>query len=116
MGTTYNYIDESERLFLEQSIFVSTNVDDLWSSDGTITTDPTIYLDSDYGSLKLTPSTVGNYVRFNYHSSVGSTPSQYAITTDVDGNDYIEAFVWVKSTKNCTLYLQTVLTLSLIHI
>ena len=113
MGETsqaQNYIDESERLFLEQSIFVSTNVDDLWSSDGTITTDPTIYLDSDYGSLKLTPSSVGNYVRFNYHSSVGSTPSQYAITTDVDGNDYIEAFMWVKSTKNCTLYLQTVLT------
>lgn len=110
MGTTYNYIDEAERLFLEQSIFVSTNVDDLWSSDGTITTDPTIYLDSDFGSLKLTPSTVGNYVRFNYHSSVGSVPSQYAITTDVDGNDYIEAFMWVKSTKNCTLYLQTVLT------
>lgn len=110
MGTTYNFIDESERLFLEQSTFVASNVDDLWSSDGTIATDPTIYLDSDYGSLKLTPSSVGNYVRFNYHSSVGSIPSQYAVTTDVDGNDFIEAFMWVKPTKNCTLYLQTVLT------
>jgi len=110
MGTTYNFIDESERLFLEQSTFVATNVDDLWSSDGTTATDPTIYLDSDFGSLKLTPSNVSNYIRFNYHSSVGSVPSQYAITTDVDGNDYIEAFMWVKSTKNCTLYLRTVLT------
>jgi len=110
MGTTYNFIDESERLFLEQSTFVATNVDDLWSSDGTTATDPTVYLDSDFGSLKLTPSNVSNYIRFNYHSSVGSVPSQYAITTDVDGNDYIEAFMWVKSTKNCTLYLRTVLT------
>jgi len=110
MGSTFNFIDESERLFLEQSIFVSTNVDDLWSSDGTVAVDPTTYLDSGFGSLKLTPSSVGNYVRFNYHSSVVSVPSQYAVTTDVDGNDFIEAFMWVKSTKNCTLYLQIVLT------
>ena len=110
MGTTYNFIDESERLFLEESTFVATNVDDLWSSNGTISTDPTEYLDSDFGSLKLIPSSVDNYVKFNYHSSVLNIPSQYAITTDVDGNDYIEAFMWVKSTKNCTLYLQIVLT------
>jgi hypothetical protein len=103
MGTTYNFIDESERLFLEESTFVATNVDDLWSSNGTISTDPTEYLDSDFGSLKLIPSSVDNYVKFNYHSSVLNIPSQYAITTDVDGNDYIEAFMWVKSTKNCTL-------------
>jgi hypothetical protein len=110
MGTTFNFIDESERVFLEQSTFVATNVDDLWSSNGTISTDPTEYLDADFGSLKLTPSSVDNYVRFNYHSSVVSVPSQYAITTDADGNDFIEAFMWVKSTKNCTLYLQIELT------
>ena len=28
----------------------------------------------------------------------------------MDGNDYVEAFMWVRSTKNCTLYLQIVLT------
>jgi hypothetical protein len=110
MGTTFNFIDESERLFLEQSTFVATNIDDLWSSNGTIATDATEYLDADFGSLKLTPSSVDNYVRFNYHSSVVSVPSQYAITTDADGNDFIEAFMWVKSTKNCTLYLQIELT------
>jgi hypothetical protein len=110
MGTTFNFIDETERLFLEQSTFVATNADDLWSTNGTIVTDPTEYLDPDFGSLKLTPSSLDNYVKFNYHSSVLSTPSQYAITTDADGNDYIEAFMWVRATKNCTLYLQTVLT------
>lgn len=110
VGTTYNFIDESERLFLEQSTFVATNVDDLWSSDGTVVTDAATYLDSDFGSLKLTPSSAENYVRFNYHSSTASVPSQYAITTDVDGNDYVEAFMWVRPTKNCTVYLQTVLT------
>lgn len=110
MGTTFNFIDETERLFLEQSTFVATNVDDLWSTNGTIVTDPTEYLDPDFGSLKLTPSSLDNYVKFNYHSSVLSAPSQYAVTTDADGNDYIEAFMWVRATKNCTLYLQTVLT------
>jgi hypothetical protein len=182
MGTAYNFIDESERIFLEQGAFVANNLDDLWSSNGTIATDPTIYLDSDFGSLKLTPSSSENYVRFNYHSSVvivnavltsnvvtltsqydhgfsvgdsvavsgmannayngtftitvvpttttfsyartngniatavttvGAVfpvPSQYAITTDVDGSDYVESFMWVRATKNCTLYLQTVLT------
>ena len=93
MGTAYNFIDESERIFLEQGAFVANNLDDLWSSNGTIATDPTIYLDSDFGSLKLTPSSSENYVRFNYHSSVLSVPSQYAITTDVDGNDYVESFM-----------------------
>jgi hypothetical protein len=110
MGTTFNFIDESERLFLEQGIFISANLDDLWSSNGTITTDPVTYLDSDFGSLKLTPSSANNYIRFNYHSSVLNVPSQYAITTDADGNDFIEAFMWVKSSKNCTVYLQIVLT------
>lgn len=110
MGTTFNYIDETERIFLEQTTFVATSIDDLWSSDGTIVTDPTEYLDADFGSLKLIPSSLENYVKFNYHSSVLDVPSQYAVTTDVDGNDFIESFMWVRATKNCTLYLQTVLT------
>jgi hypothetical protein len=67
MGTAYNFIDESERLFLEQGVFAASNIDDLWTSDGTIVTDPTVYLDSDFGSLKLTPSSSENYVRFNYN-------------------------------------------------
>jgi hypothetical protein len=110
MGTTFNYIDETERIFLEQTTFVATSIDDLWSSDGTIVTDPTEYLDADFGSLKLIPSSLENYVKFNNHSSVLDVPSQYAVTTDVDGNDFIESFMWVRATKNCTLYLQTVLT------
>ena len=65
MGVIYNYIDETERIFLESGAFAS-SVSDYWISDGTIGVDPVIFQDSDFGSLKLTPSTSEHYIKYNY--------------------------------------------------
>lgn len=109
MGVIYNYIDESERLFLESTAFIA-SVSDKWTSDGTISADPVVFQDSDFGSLKLVPSTSEHFVKFNYWADpVNDIPSQFAVTPNQDINDFVESFFWVRSTVNCTLFLKTVL-------
>ena len=109
MGTTNNYIPEGESTFLEPSVFAA-GVDDLWTSNGTISLDTATYLDAEYGSLKLIPSANENYVRYNYYATTASTPSQYSITAAFDNDDFIESFMWVRPTKNCSIFLKTVLS------
>lgn len=110
MGVTYNYIDESERLFLENSYF-ETSLNELWTSDGTLSTDPVVYQDADFGSLYLTPSDLENYIKFNYWATPATDiPSQYAISPSIDADDFIEAFAWVRPSVNCSIYVKTVLT------
>jgi len=67
-------------------------------------------LDAEYGSLKLIPSANENYVRYNYYATTASTPSQYSITAAFDNDDFIESFMWVRPTKNCSIFLKTVLS------
>jgi hypothetical protein len=109
MGVIYNYIDESERIFLENTAFTA-SVDDYWTSDGTLSADPVVFQDSDFGSLKLNPSTSEHYIKYNYWAVPATDiPSQYAVTPNQDINDFVESFFWVRSTVNCTIYLKTVL-------
>ena len=109
MGVIFNYLDETERTFLEPAVFAA-GIDDLWTSDGTISLDAVNYQDAQYGSLKLVPSSSENYVRFNIYPTTASTPSQYALTLPIDNQDYIESFMWVKPSKNCTLFFKTILS------
>jgi hypothetical protein len=110
MGVTFNYIDESERLFLEDS-YLQSSLSTLWTSDGTLSADPVVYQDSDFGSLYLTPSSLENYVKFNYWANPSTDiPSQYAVSPSIDSGDFIEAFAWVRPSVNCTIYVKTVLT------
>ncbi len=109
MPVITNYLDVSERTFLESAVFAS-GIDDLWTSDGTISVDGVNYQDAEYGSLKLTPSSAENYIKYNYYSTTATNPSQYSITLTTDINDFIETFLWVKPTKNCTVYLKTILS------
>lgn len=109
MATTNNYIPREESTFLEPSVFAA-GIDDLWTSDGTISLDTTTYLDAEYGSLKLVPSASENYVRYNYYATTASTPSQYSITASFDSNDFVESFVWVRPTQNCSIFFNTVLS------
>ena len=109
MGVIKNYIDDSEKTFLETTVFAA-GIDDLWTSNGTLSLDTTTYLDAEYGSLKLIPSASENFLKYNYYSTTASVPSQYAITLTEDGNDFIESYVWVRATKNCSVFLKTVLS------
>lgn len=104
MGITYNLIDESERTFLEQASFV--NISNLWTTDGTLSESAVVFQDSDVGSLKLTPSALENFVKFNHWANPSvDSPSQFTITSAVHVNDHLEAFVWLKPTVNCVSYL-----------
>jgi len=109
MGVTNNYIPTEESTFLEASVFAA-GVDDLWTSNGTISLDTATYLDAEYGSLKLVPSANENYVRYNYYATTASTPSQYSITAAFDSDDFIESFMWVRPNKNCSIFLKTILS------
>lgn len=109
MGVIFNYLDETERTFLEPEVFAA-GIDDLWTSDGTLSLDAVNYQDAEYGSLKLVPSSSENYVRFNIYPTTESTPSQYALTLPIDNQDYVESFIWVKPSKNCTLFFKTILS------
>jgi len=110
MGVTFNYIDESERLFLEDS-YLQSSLSTLWTSNGTLSADPVVYQDSDFGSLYLTPSALENYVKFNYWANPSTDiPSQYVVSPSIDSGDFIEAFTWVRPSVNCTIYVKTVLT------
>lgn len=109
MGIIYNYLDVTERTFLESSTFTA-STSDFWTSDGTLSVDAVNYQDSARGSLKLSPTSLENYVYYNYHALTSDTPSQFSLTVDQDAGDFIEAFMWVKPTKNCTVYLKTILS------
>ena len=109
MGVIKNYIPENERTFLETTVFAA-GIDDLWTSNGVLSLNTTTYLDATRGSLQLTPSSSENFIKYNYYSTTSSTPSQYAITREEDGNDYVESFIWVRATKNCSVFLKTVLS------
>lgn len=109
MGVIFNYLDETERTFLEPEVFAE-GIDDLWTSDGTLSLDAVNYQDAEYGSLKLVPSSSENYVRFNVYPTTASTPSQYALTLPIDNEDHIESFAWVKPSKNCTIFFKTILS------
>ena len=45
MGVIKNYIDGSEKTFLETTVFAA-GIDDLWTSNGTLSLDTTTYLDA----------------------------------------------------------------------
>jgi len=109
MGIIFNYLDATERTFLESSTF-TTSTSDFWTSDGTLSVNAVDYQDSARGSLKLSPTSLENYVYYNYHALTSDTPSQFSLTVDQDAGDFIEAFMWVKPTKNCTVYLKTILS------
>ncbi len=109
MGVIFNYIDATERTFLEPAVFAA-GIDDLWTSDGTLSLDAVNYQDAEYGSLKLLPSSTENYVRFNIYPTTASIPSQFALTLPIDNEDRIESFMWVKPSKNCTLFFKTILS------
>lgn len=110
MGATRNYIGESERNFVNGSIAASI-IGTLWTSDGSLEPDAVIYQDSEYGSLELVASATSHYVRYNIWSNPAvDEPSQFAITTTFDNGDYIEGFCWVRTTKNASFRISTVLT------
>lgn len=110
MPVVYNYIDESERTFLESGTFLST-ISTLWTSDGTINIDPVVFQDAKYGSLEVTPVTNEMYLSYNmWDTPATDIPSQYAITTAIDAIDRVESFMWVKPTVTGIAYLKTTLT------
>lgn len=106
MPSTINYIDESERIFTEPTYFAS--LGNLWKvTGGTLSVDPLIYQDSDFGSLKVEN---GQNIAVSYNSwSTPATdiPSQYAITSLTENSDYVECFCWVRPTENCTIRIRT---------
>lgn len=109
MGVVQNYVDESERIFLTSASLDS--VSSLWTSNGSLSSDAVVYQDPDFGSLKLTPSNLSSYAKFNCWSNPSTaTPSQYCVSSVLDVDGWFEGFVWVKPTVNCTIYLKAVLT------
>lgn len=110
MAVTTNYIDESERKFLLQSYVDS--LGGLWSSDETLVVDSVVFQDAEFGSLKVSGSS-SPYVKYNIWSTPATdVPSQYALTSVLQNNTHIEAFVWVRPTKNCTVNLSISATLA----
>lgn len=109
MGVTSNYIDESERKFIESNYL--TSLGGLWSSSGTLAVDPVTFQDSAFGSLKLSDGTTASMEYNIWPTPATDVPSQYAITTIADNNDTLETFCWVKPTSNCVVTLKTTLTL-----
>lgn len=104
MAATTNYIDETERKFLQQAYFAA--LGGLWSSDTTIETDQLVFQDSEFGSLKLSGAATA-YLKYNIWSTPATdVPSQYAITNDYERGGTIEVFCWVRPTANCTISLQ----------
>jgi len=109
MLPTVNYIDESERRFVESAYF-ATLLGGIWKSDATITEDPLTYQDFAFGSI-FVDAVAESETTYNIWSNPSTdVPSQYAITTDIENTDYIEAFCWVRPTKNCTVNINTQLT------
>lgn len=104
-----NYIDESERTFsTTTSVQISNN---LWSSNGTLDTDAVIYQDAAYGSLKASGQQ-NLQISYNVWGDPSSDiPSQYAITAVDDIQDFIESFVWIRATQDCTVSMRNVATL-----
>jgi hypothetical protein len=103
-----NYIDESERRFNE-AVYV-TSLGGLWSSDQTLNSDPTVYLDAEFGSLRAEGASEVN-VYFNIWGDPSyDIPSQFAVTDFDDADDGIESFVWIRPTKDCTIYVQSIIT------
>lgn len=107
-GYIRNYIDESERRFSE-SVYLSA-LGGLWSSDQTLNSDPTVYLDSEFGSLLAEGASEVN-VYFNIWGDPSTdVPSQFSVTDFDDADDGIESFVWVRPTKDCTIYVKSIIT------
>lgn len=110
MPVVYNYIDKSERVFLEQGTFTS-SLSLLWTSDGSISTDPVTYQDADLGSLLVESASNTAYLKYNTWSNPATDiPSQYTITTAIDAIDRVESFMWVQPSVNGTFTLKTTLT------
>lgn len=110
MPIIVNYVDTNERVFLETASFVANN-SSLWTSNGVVSVDASIFQDALFGSLKLVPSAAENFIKFNYWSLPASEiPSQFSITKPIHQNTHVESFLWVRPTVNCTVYLKTVLT------
>lgn len=109
MLSTVNYIDASERKFIEPGYFATLS-GGLWNSDATISADPITYQDFSFGSI-FVDAVAESETTYNIWSNPATDiPSQYAITLDVENTDYIEAFCWVRPTKNCTISISTQLT------
>jgi hypothetical protein len=107
MAATQNYIDESERKFLQSAYFAA--LGDLWTSDATLVVDPVTYHDAEFGSLHLSGA-ASCYLKYNIWSTPATdVPSQYALTLDYQTGGFVETFCWVRPTKNCTIRLTTTL-------
>lgn len=103
MPATLNYIDATERLFLQDAYFAA--LGGLWTSDATVAVDALVYQDAAFGSLKLSGAATA-YLKYNIWSTPATdVPSQYAVTFDYETGGTVEVFCWVRPTKNCTLSL-----------
>lgn len=103
MGATYNYIDDTERIFLQSAYLAS--LGGLWSSDATLSVDTLVYQDADFGSLNLSGA-ASAYIKYNIWSTPSTdVPSQYAVTNAYEAGGTVEVFCWVRPTKNCTINL-----------
>lgn len=108
--TVRNFIDTSERIFKESTVFAAYS--DLWRSDGvTIEPSTTVYQDADFGSLKAYGSANGSIFFNDWETPATDIPSQYAISGVNDLNDEIVSFVWVRADKNCTIRMRNIRTL-----
>lgn len=109
--TVQNFIDPSERNFLQASLISSYG--DLWRSDDfVVEPSTTVYQDASFGSLKLSGASSGSLFYNDWANPAIDVPSQYAISGVNDLNDEIVSFVWVRATKNCTVRMRNIRTLA----
>lgn len=110
MTATINYIDASERTFIQGAVAASI-IGTTWKSDGSLEGDAIIYQDAEFGSLRLEASATNHYLYYNiWDDPALDEPSQFAISTPFDNEDYVEAFCWVRTTHNATFRISTQLT------
>lgn len=107
--TVQNFIDASERRFLEQTVI--TAYDDLWRSpDFTIEPSTTVYQDAEYGALNLSGAASGSLFYNDWQTPATDIPSQYAISGINDLNDEMVSFLWIRVTENCTVRMRNIRT------
>lgn len=107
--TVRNFIDESERLFKESTVFAAYL--DLWRSTGvTIQPNTTVFQDAEFGSLEANGSASGSIFFNDWETPATDVPSQYAISGVNDLNDEMVSFVWVRATENCTIRMRNIRT------
>lgn len=109
--TVQNFIDFSERRFLEQTSI--TAYGDLWRSpDFTLSANTTVYQDAAFGSLKVSGSATGSLFYNDWLTPATDVPSQYSVSGLNDLNDEIVSFLWVRVTENCTIRMRNIRTIA----